>query len=110
MAVTAKSRTSKNIGTTPTLVGGYTAPSATQTVVIGLSITNLKNVAVACNVYFANTTANTMLGVNVPIPAGSVFVPVGGDQKIVLQTGYGIRVSGNTALGLDAVMSFVEKT
>lgn len=108
MAVTLKSRSSKNVGTASVLVGNYTAPVAA--VIIGLSIANIKPFAVACNVYFSNTSANTALASNVTIPSGAAFVPIGGDQKIILQVGYGIRVSSNTASSLDAVLSVMEKS
>lgn len=106
MANTFKRRTQKNIGTTLTLIGGYTAPS--QTAVIGLTVCNVSAGAITCNVAFANSTANTLIAANVPIPFGSSFVPIGGDQKIVLQTGDGIKVCSNAATSIHATMCFLE--
>ncbi|WP_292486408.1 hypothetical protein [Methanohalobium sp.] len=97
--------TSRDIGTTLTLVGGYTANSISQTTVIGLTVANKTNQAVTVDVTYSDGTANTYLVKNAPLSQGSAFVPVGGDQKIVLTTGYGIKVASNTVNSIDATMS-----
>lgn len=90
----------------------YSAPSATQTTLIGLS--------------FANTTANTItinvkvdksgggsyyLAYQAPIPNGSSLVVVGGDQKVVLQTNDIVKAQVVTASGTaDAFASFLNIT
>jgi len=108
MANTFKRRTQKNIGTTLVLVGNYTVPASTQGILIGLTLCNKSSGAIQANVMFANSTSNTAIFANIPIPYGSSVVPVGGDQKVVMQVGDGIRVCSNASNSLDAHMSFLE--
>lgn len=97
--------TSRDVGTTLTLVGGYTANSISQTTVIGLTVSNKTNQAITVDVAYSDGAANTYIVKNAPISQGSAFVPIGGDQKIVLTTGDGIKVAANTTNAVDATMS-----
>ena len=45
-----------------------------------------------------------------PIPSGGSLVVVGGDQKLVMQTGDSMRVKSDTASSIDAIMSILEIT
>lgn len=111
MANTFTRKLSRLVGTTATTVGSYTVPSATTTVVIGLSVTNVTASAIAANVYIQdNSAANTFLVMNGPISSGSSLVVGGGDQKIVLVTGDQLIVQSSAATSLDAVMSIMEIT
>jgi hypothetical protein len=111
MANTFTRKLSRLVGTTATTVGSYTVPSATTTVVVGLSVTNVTASAIAANVYIQdNSAANTFLVMNGPISSGSSLVVGGGDQKIVLVTGDQLIVQSSAATSLDAVMSIMEIT
>lgn len=101
---------SRQGGTSLTAVGAYTVPSATTTVILGLSITN----TIANNIT-ASATVND--GVNdyylvkdAPIAPGATLVIVGGDQKVAVITGDSIKVSSNTATSIDTVMSILENS
>jgi hypothetical protein len=47
---------------------------------------------------------------DVPIPANSSLIAIGGDQKVVLMVGDRIVVTSDTASSLDVLMSFLEIT
>jgi hypothetical protein len=110
MANTFLRKLSRNIGNTAVQVGTYTVPSATTTVVIGMTVTNITGSAISANVYLNDGVANTNILVNAPISAGSSLVIVGGDQKLVLQTGDSLYVQGSAASSVDSVMSIMEIT
>src|SRR3990167_167230 len=109
MATTFLRRTEKAIGITPILIGGYVVPASKATTIVGLNVCNITPGTVTANVAIANSSAIIVyLGVNVKIPAGSSFVPIGGDQKVVLQIGDSVHVAANTASSLDVYLSMVE--
>ena len=41
---------------------------------------------------------------------GGALVPIGGDQKVVLETGDIIKITSNTASSADAIVSVLEQT
>ena len=110
MANTFKRKTSQNIGATATQIGAYSVPSATTTIVIGLTCTNTTGSAITANVYLANATANTYIVANAPISSGASLIPIGGDQKIVMITGDKIYVQSSAATSIDAILSIMEIT
>jgi acetyltransferase-like isoleucine patch superfamily enzyme len=111
MANTFTRKLERQVGTSATDIGSYTVPSATTTIVVGLSVTNTTGSAVTANVYIQdNATNNTYLVTNAPISSGSSLVVGGGDQKIVLITGDSVYVQSSAATSLDAVMSIMEIT
>jgi len=86
--------------TTSTVV--YTAPTATQSTVIGLSIANTTGLA---------TTASLLRGTahivkNAPVPAGGSLVAIGADQKVVVVAGETINVVADNAV--DVCVSVLE--
>jgi hypothetical protein len=110
MANTFKRQISRNIGNVAVGVGSYTVGASTTTVVVGLTICNTTGSSVAATVAL-NDGANDYLVVNeAPIPGGGTLVVVGGEQKIVLETGDSLTVTSDTASSLDAVMSIMEIT
>ena len=110
MANTFTRKTSQNIGATATQIGAYSVPSATTTIVIGLTCTNTTGSAITANVYLANATANTYIVANAPISSGASLIPIGGDQKIVMITGDKIYVQSSAATSIDAILSIMEIT
>jgi bifunctional ADP-heptose synthase (sugar kinase/adenylyltransferase) len=110
MANTFYRKTSSNVGTTATTIGGYTVPGATTTVIVGLSMANDTGATINASAFIANATALTYLVKNAPITTGGTLVIVGGDQKIVLQPTDNVKVVSDTASSLDAVMSIMEIT
>ena len=110
MANTFTRKTSQNVGASPSIVGTYTVPAATTTIVIGLVCTNTTGSAMTANVFLGNATANTYIVANAPISSGASLIPVGGDQKIVMITGDKIYVQSSAATSIDAILSIMEIT
>jgi hypothetical protein len=110
---------SRNIGNAATTIGdtagstagGYVVAASTQTTVIGLSVANIAAAAITASVYHWDGATATYLVKNGAIPIGSSLIVVGGDQKLVMQTGDSIRIITNTAApAADALMSLLEIT
>jgi hypothetical protein len=110
MANTFTRKLSQNVGASPDIIGNYTVPAATTTIVIGLTCTNTTGSAITANVFLANATANTYIVANAPISSGASLIPVGGDQKIVMITGDKIYVQSSAATSIDAILSIMEIT
>ena len=114
MANAFKKKTSKGVGTSLTQVGSYAVPSATETTVIGLSVSNVTgssvDVDVALSATMANTTNDISLGTSIPVPSGSTVVLVGGDQKLVMEPTDLIKVKSTAASSVDVCMSILEIT
>jgi len=108
MANTFKRKLSRGIGATATQVGTYAVGAGTTAVVIGLTVTNTSGSAISANVFLNDTSSNTSILTNAPISSGSSLVVVGGDQKVVLETGDSIYVQSSAASSIDVVMSIME--
>ncbi len=108
MANTFKRKLSRAIGTTATQVGTYTVGAGNTAVVIGLTVTNTSGSAISANVFLNDGVANTSILTTAPISSGSSLVVVGGDQKVVLETGDSIYVQSSAASSVDVVMSIME--
>ena len=109
MANTFKLKTKANVGV-PT-VGIYTAPVATTTVVIGITLSNISGsgVNVGVGITRAGTTEDVKLLKNAPIPQGSSLEFMGGN-KIVLETNDQINVDSDTNNSVDAALTITEIT
>lgn len=99
---------SKNVGTTEVSV--YTVPASTTTTVIGLSVSNVSNTTVSADVYITRSGVDYYIGKGVNLLSGGVYIPVGGDQKVILLTGDILKVKSNTATSLDVVLSMLNIT
>jgi|TARA_B110000908_G_C10104377_1_gene380089 hypothetical protein len=110
MANTFKNKTSQAIGTVTNRIGNYTVASSTQTTIIGLTIANITGTTIYVDCNHSDGATNTALVKTAPIPSGGSLIVVGGDQKVVLETGDGIFVTSDTASSADVVMSILEIT
>ena len=108
MANTFKSFAAKNVGTSAALV--YTCPAATQTTIIGLSMANTSSSPITTDAYITRSAVNYYLIENATVPVGSALVIVGGDQKVVMQTGDVLYVLNSVASSGDAFCSLLEIT
>ena len=94
----------------------YTCPASTETTIIGMSIANITTSQVTVDVKLESDTADTETNANVflikdaPIPVGGTLVPIGGDQKIVLQATDVLKVQSDTANSIDTTLSILEIT
>jgi len=110
MANIFQTKTEQNIGTTLTALAGYTVPTGQVATVIGLTIANKSASNVSVSIAYGSNTANTFIVKDVEVPGNSSLVPIGGDQKIVLNEGSTLNVSSNVGDTCDAVMSLLLQT
>ena len=109
MANTFKLKTKANVGVTT--VGIYTAPAATTTVVIGITMANTSGsgVNVGVGITRAGTTEDVKLLKNAPIPRGSSLEFMSGN-KIVLEATDTVTVDSDTNNSVDAALTIMEIT
>ena len=102
-------------GIDASLVKVYTVPADTTTVVIGLTIANIKGASVTADAKIVSdtsdseTNADVYIAKDIPLPAGS-SVEVMAGNKIVLQATDEVWVSGSVTDAVDAVLSIMEIT
>ena len=111
MANTFKNAAAAATGTSEVSV--YTVPSSTTTTVIGLTCANVTStspIKVSIRVYDDSGSAYFYVVKNAEIYGGGALVAVGGDQKLVLETGDIVRVSSDTASSVDTIISVMEQT
>jgi hypothetical protein len=108
MANTFINRISGSIGVTEQTV--YTTPSLTTTTVIGVAVSNRlqSNISVDVKVIKSGNTQNAYLCTGSLIPPGSNIILVGGEQKVVLETGDYLTLRSNVASSADIIVSALE--
>ena len=108
MANTFKLKTKANVGVTTSNV--YAVPSATTTVVIGVTLANTSGSSINVGVGITRaSTDDVNLMKNVPIPQGSSFEFMGGN-KIVLETTDILTVKSDVNNSLDVALTIMEIT
>ena len=109
MANTFKLKTKANVGVTT--VGIYTAPAATTTVVIGITMANTSGsgVNVEVGITRAGTTEDVKLLKNAPIPQGSSLEFMAGN-KIGLESTDTLTVDSDINNRVDAALTIMEIT
>jgi hypothetical protein len=108
MANTFKLKTKANVGVSTSNV--YVVPSATTTVVIGVTLANTTGSSI--NVGVGVTRASTddvKLMKNVPIPQGSSFEFMAGN-KVVLETTDTLTAVSDVNNSLDVALTIMEIT
>lgn len=109
MAVnTFKRKVQQSIGTSLTSINSYTVAADTQTTVIGLVVANRTASQVFIDATLNDGSADTYLIKDAPLPSGGSLVIVGGDQKVVMETGDSIKVKSDTVNSVDVVLSILE--
>ena len=108
MANTFKLKTKANVGVTTTNV--YVVPSATTTVVIGVTLANTSgssiNVGIGIN---RGSSDDVKLMKSVPIPQGSSFEFMGGN-KVVLEATDTFTAESDVNNSLDVALTIMEIT
>lgn len=110
MPNTFKNQTLKAAGTTAQ--NAYSAGAGVQATVIGMTIANITNSPISANVILSggNITDNVYLVRNATIAPGGALVPVGGDQKLVLEAGDYLQVNTSVTSSADVITSILEIT
>ena len=108
MANTFKLKTKANVGTATSDV--YVVPSATTTVVIGVTLANTTGSSINVGVGITRPAADDVKVLkNVPIPQGSSLEFMGGN-KVVLETADTLTVNSDTNNSIDATLTIMEIT
>ena len=99
------------------LTSVYTVPANTTTVIIGLTIANIKGASITGDIQIVTASSsgenadNVYLVKDVPLPSGSSMEIMSGN-KIILQAGDSVIASGSNSSGNDAdiILSIMEIT
>lgn len=87
----------------------YTAPALTTTTIIGLSVANiLPSTSVTVDVILGKGASEFYIVKGAPVQPGGALIAVGGDQKLVLETGNTIKVQASNASAVDVIVSALE--
>ena len=110
MANNFRNFTLKAVGTTAQNV--YAAAAGVQATVIGMTIANITPSPIAANVFISGgaITSNVYLVQQATIAPGGALVPIGGDQKLVLEAGDYMQVNTSVASSADVIVSVLEIT
>ena len=108
MANEFKNYPTQDIGLTNTAV--FTGPSGAQTTVIGVSIANKHTQPIDVDFFISIGGSNTYIVKGATIPKGGALVPIGGDQKVVVEAGDILYVTSNTNTSVDVLVSTLEIT
>ena len=108
MANNFKLKTKANVGVTTTNI--YTAPSATTTVVIGITAANVSASNINIGIGITRASADDIeIGKNIPLPQGSSLEFMQGN-KVVLETNDQINVDSDINNSVDAALTIMEIT
>jgi hypothetical protein len=105
MANTFKNFFSKDVSSNTVV---YTAAAATQTTVIGMTIANVLTSPVTANIVINSGGTDFFMLKEATIPAGGALVPVGGEQKLVLEATDSLAISATG--NCDVILSVLEIT
>lgn len=88
----------------------YTTPSATTTIVIGMTLSNISSSQIAATVNIENADGDNVTFLkDIPIPAGAAIEVMAGN-KVVLETSDVLKAQAGTANSLDITLSIMEQT
>src|SRR5436305_543357 len=97
MSTSLKRKSSAAIGTTPTAIGAYTAPSVTTGVyVTGLTCANITGASIQVTVDIYDGVTHFNLVKNAPVPNGGSLVVADEGNRQVLNSGDQVFVTSNT--------------
>lgn len=86
----------------------YTAGAGTQTTVIGMTVANMSNAPISANVYVTSGGTDYYMVREATIAVGGALVPVGGEQKLVLEATDSLSVAASA--NCDVIVSVLEIT
>jgi hypothetical protein len=95
---------------TTTAANVYAPAAATQATVIGMTIGNTTASPISANVTVISGGTTHFMVQNATISNGGALVPIGGDQKLVLEFGDYIQVQTSATNSADVILSVLEIT
>ena len=84
------------------------AQANTYDTVVGVRLVNVTGSAINVDVAVENSSNDTELIKNAPIPAGSSLELIDGGSKIILKSGDKIKAKSDTASSLKAIVSYID--
>lgn len=104
MANVFKNYVNQNVGTSAATV----VTASTATTVIGMTVANVSASPITVSVYVTISATNYYLVKDATVPVGGALVPIGGDQKLVLENGDALKVVSSAATSADVIASVLE--
>ena len=110
MANIFKNSITGSIGVTGVIV--YQVPAATTTTVIGVNVANVvaQNISISVTLRDSSASKTVYLVKDAIIVQGSSTILVGGEQKIVMETGDYLTVTSSVGTSADVIVSVLELT
>ena len=93
---------------TTTAANVYVAPAATQATIIGMTIGNTTLSPISANVTVVSGGTTHFMVQNAIISNGGALVPIGGDQKLVMEAGDFMQVQTSVTNSADVIVSVLE--
>lgn len=106
MANTFKNYVAADVGTSASTL----ITASTATTVIGMTVSNITASPITVDVYITVSAADYYIVKGATVPTGGALVPVGGDQKVVLETGDALKVISSASTSADVIVSVLEIT
>lgn len=95
---------------TTTAANVYAAGAGVQATVIGMTIANVTDAPITANVTITSGGTAHFLVKNAIIATGGSLVPIGGDQKVVLEATDYMQVQTSATNSADVIVSVLEIT
>jgi len=108
MPNTFKNYVLQNAGTTAQNV--YAVGSGTQSTIIGMTVANTTDSPITANVTLTHSGTTLFMVKQATIAPGGALVPIGGDQKLVMEATDYLRVQTSSASSADVILSVLEIT
>lgn len=108
MANSFKNYFLKNANTTSQNV--YVAGAGVSATVIGMTIGNTTAAPISANITVTSAGTSYVMLQGATIATGGALVPIGGDQKLVLEAGDFVQVQSSAANSADVIVSVLEIT
>ena len=96
----------KDSGTTANTV--YTVGAGVSATAIGMTISNTTSSPITANVIVTSSSVDYYLVKGATIPVGGTLVPIGGDQKVVLEAADIIKIETSASASADVILSVLE--
>jgi hypothetical protein len=93
---------------TTTAANAYVTPAATQATIIGMTIGNTTLSPISANVTVVSGGTTYFMVQNAIISNGGALVPIGGDQKLVMEPGDFMQVQTSVTNSADVIVSVLE--
>jgi hypothetical protein len=108
MANSFKNYFLKNANTTSQNV--YVAGAGVSATVIGMTIGNTTAAPISANITVTSAGTSYFMLQGATVATGGALVPIGGDQKLVLEAGDYLQVQTSAANSADVIVSVLEIT